>query len=158
MKKTIECLLIGICWCTFCNAQQATSTADGEGTGTGGNVSYTVGQVAYTTDKGNEGIVSQGVQQPYEISVISSIEEQFVALDLSVYPNPTSNYLKLIVENYTFGNLTCQLYDADGKLLVNKKLEGQETTIQMDELASAVYFLKVTDNDMEIKTFKIIKN
>jgi hypothetical protein len=55
-----------------------------------------------------------------------------------------------------------------GKLLETKKLEGNETTISMGNLAPATYFLKVVQTknsssqhaspQQEIKTFKIIKN
>jgi hypothetical protein len=159
MKRTIECILIGIFSCAFCNAQQAISTAGGEGIGTGGTVSYTVGQVVYTTNNGDEGTVFQGVQQPYEISVIPTGEDKIgINPELSVYPNPAKDYLLLKVKDYTPGNLSYQLFDMNGKLLENKKLEGYETIIQMDNLARSVYFLKVTDNDAEVKTFKIVKN
>jgi hypothetical protein len=159
MKRTIECILIGICSCAICNGQQAISTAGGEGIGTGGTVSYAVGQVVYTTNNGNEGTVMQGVQQPYEISVMPTGEDKIgINPELSVYPNPATDYLLLKVKDYMHGNLSYQLYDTNGKLLENKKLEGYETIIQMDNLARSVYFLKVTDNDAEVKTFKIVKN
>ena len=159
MINKIVCFLIIVCGDVFCGAQQTVSTAGGEATGAGGTVSFTIGQVAYTTNTESEGTVTQGVQQPYEIFVISSIEERYgITLQLSVYPNPASTNLKLISVNCTTGNLTYQLYDANGKLLENKKLDDVETNIQMDKLAPSVYFLKVTDNNKEVKTFKIIKN
>jgi len=158
MKHKIECFLIGICWCTFSNAQQAVSTAGGEATGAGGTVSYTIGQVACTTNTESEGTVTQGVQQPYEIFDIgNAVDDYGISLELSVYPNPASDYLMLKVKNYTSGNLTYQLYDANGKLLENKEVVDAETTIQMNELSPAIYYLKVNDNDTEVKTFKIVK-
>lgn len=159
MKIIIVCFLTIICGIDLCNAQQAVSTAGGECTGAGGTVSYTIGQVTYTTNTNSEGTVSQGIQQPYEILVISSIEDKYgITLELSVYPNPVSNYLKLVLVNYPNGNMSYQLYDVNGKLLEIKKLDGVETNIQLDMLAPSVYFLKVIDNNKEVKTFKIIKN
>src|SRR4030042_5256555 len=96
IKKTV-CFLIIVCWCAFCGSQQAVSTAGGEATGAGGTVSYTIGQVTYTTNSESEGTVSQGVQQPYEIFVISSSEDRYgITFELSVYPNPASTNLKLV--------------------------------------------------------------
>jgi hypothetical protein len=43
--------------------------AGGEATGSGGSVSYSVGQVVYTTNTGINGSVAQGVQQPYEFQM-----------------------------------------------------------------------------------------
>jgi hypothetical protein len=159
MKKIFGCLIIGICWCAFCNAQKAISTAGGEATGTGGTVSYTIGQVAYTTNSESEGSVVQGVQQPYEIYDIgNSVDEYGINLELSVFPNPTNDFLKLRIKYYMANKLIYQLYDSNGKLLESKKLESSETIIQMDMLAPSVYFLKVTDNDIEVRSFKIIKH
>jgi hypothetical protein len=54
-------------------------------------------------------------------------------------------------------NLSYQLYDMNGKLLQNRKVDGNETVITMGNLVPSTYFLKVTDNQKEVKTFKIIK-
>ena len=56
-------------------AQEVISSSGGNVSGSGGSVSYSVGQVVYTTNTGTNGSVAQGVQQPYEISVVTGIEE-----------------------------------------------------------------------------------
>jgi hypothetical protein len=142
----------------MCNAQQTISTAGGEETGTGGTISYSIGQVAYSNFSDITGTIYEGVQQPYEIYVMPTGEDKYgISPELSVYPNPTADYLFLKVKDYKLGNLFYQLYDLNGRLLENKKLESDETFISTDNLARSVYFLKVTDNDTEVKTFKIIK-
>jgi len=158
MKKQIGFIFFIVYGITLCSAQQTLSSAGGEAIGTSGTMSYTIGQVAFTTMTQSEGAVSQGVQQPYEISVIPGVEGKFrISLELSIYPNPTREYLRLKATNYISANLTYQLYDLNGALLENKKLVGDETNIQMDFLSPSAYFLKVTVDDTEIKTFKIIK-
>jgi hypothetical protein len=140
-------------------AQETISTTGGNASGSGGSVCYSVGQVVYNTNTGTTGTVTQGVQQPYEISVSSGIEEtQGIILSCSAFPNPTTDFLTLKAENYDKENLSYQLYDTDGKLLENKKIEGDETSIDMSSLSPATYFLKVIDNNKEVKIFKIIKN
>lgn len=140
-------------------SQQAVSTGGKEATGTGGTVSYTVGQVVYTTNTGTNGSVAQGVQQPYEISVVTGLEEaEDISLEFSIYPNPATDFIKLKIENYEIENLRYQLYDINGRLLQSNKVEGKETPISLETLLPASYFLKITDNNKEIKTFKIIKN
>lgn len=159
MRITVTCLLIGICFGTVCFGQQAVSTAGGEATGAGGTVSYTLGQVLYSSTSDDDGTVTQGVQQYYEISVISSSEDQ-LGLNpvLSVYPNPAGAYLKLHVMHYgASGTVTYQLYDGNGRIIENQDIRGNETTIPMDLLTPSVYFLKVYEDEKEIKTFKIIK-
>ena len=140
-------------------AQNAIPATGGNATGTGGKVSYTVGQMVYTTNTGTSGSIAQGVQQPYEISVITGIEEaKDINLIISVYPNPSIDILTLKVENYDYQNLSYILFDIKGILLENKKVTGNLTSISMEDRISGTYFLKVMDNKKEIKTFKIVKN
>ena len=157
MKIVLLFILIGMCRMSL-SAQQTVSSAGKEASGTGGTVSYTVGQVVYTTNTGTNGSIAQGVQQPFEISVVTGIEEaNGISLDFSIYPNPATDFIKLRIENYEDENLRYQLYDIRGNLLQNNKVEGKESSIVMSNLLPATYFLKVTDNNKEIKVFKIIK-
>lgn len=161
MKHLIKTL---IAFCLFgsgttIQAQNTIPASGGNATGSG-TVSYSVGQVVYTTNTSIAyGSVARGVQQPFEISVITGIEQaEDITLVCSVYPNPASDFLTLKVENYDKESLSYKLFDASGKLLESKKVNGNETIISMANLFPSIYFLKVIDNKKEIKTFKIIKN
>ncbi|MEI6090137.1 MAG: T9SS type A sorting domain-containing protein [bacterium] len=141
-------------------AQESIPASGGNASGTGGSISYTVGQVVYKTNSGTTGSEAQGVQQPYEISVVSVLDEpKGITLKCSAYPNPVADFLKLTIENLSTVSLTYQLYDVNAKLLDNKKIEGNETRISMSNFSAGTYFLKVTNsNNLEVKSFKIIKN
>jgi Secretion system C-terminal sorting domain len=158
--KVILCLLILIGFCdSVLDAQSTNSATGGNATGSGGSVSYTVGQITYQTLTGTNYTVVQGVQQPYEISVITGIEEtKDISLEIMVYPNPATDFIKLKIKNYEIQNLRYKLYDINGSLLQDNKVEGNETSIILTNFISATYILKVTDNNKIIKTFKIIKN
>ncbi|MDZ7649057.1 MAG: hypothetical protein U5K54_18860 [Cytophagales bacterium] len=56
------------------HAQVAVPAAGGNAAGSGGTVSYTVGQAVYTVE-GSNGSVAQGVQQPYKISIITGLDD-----------------------------------------------------------------------------------
>lgn len=143
-------------------AQNNIVSSGGEATGTGGSVSYSAGQIFYTTNTGLNGSVAQGVQQPYEISVITAIEDAGdINLVCTAYPNPASDFLTLKVDaSTTLGNqsMVYHLFDMNGKLLEGKNITVTETYISIGNLASATYFLKVIQGNKEVKTFKIIKN
>ena len=143
---------------TGLQAQETISVSGGNAYGTGGSASYTLAQVTYTTNTTTGGSASQGVQQPYEIFVISGIEDaKDITLQCITYPNPTTNYLTLKIEGNAKTQCFASLYDSAGKLLESKKVESTETSIGMSNLAPATYFLKVTQDNKEVKTFKIIK-
>ena len=146
-------------------AQQVVTTAGGSGTGSGGKITYTVGQLAYTSLTGIGGIANNSVQIPFEILIGTGIEEaRNISLEFSAYPNPVIETLHLKVGDFDIKNLSYLLYAPSGKLVSFQKLNSKETSIPMENLPSSTYFLKIMykqDNSLsekEIKTFKIIKN
>jgi len=146
----IFCLTISLL-----HAQQAVLTAGSDANSNGGSTSYSIGQTAYLTKTGNNTSITEGVQQPYEISVTVGVDETTINLEMSVYPNPTTDYLTLNVENSK--GLTYHLYDAHGRIIKKEKITGKNTHIHLDKLASATYFLSVRNKNRTLKTFKIIK-
>ena len=149
-------LLLGL-GLTGLQAQESVNATGGQSTGSGGTVSYSVGQIVYTTNAGANGSVAQGVQQPYEISVVTGLEEA-KGIMISAYPNPTTDYLTLEVKDFEISNLHFQLSDMNGKLLQNEKMTGNQTRIVMSNLLPASYFVKIIQGVTEIKMFKVIKN
>ncbi|KAF5062550.1 MAG: T9SS type A sorting domain-containing protein [Bacteroidales bacterium] len=145
---------------TGLQAQTSVNATGGNASGSGGSASYSVGQLAYTTNTGTNGSVSEGVQQPFEISVVTGIEEaKDIFLNVSAYPNPTTDYLELKVENLQLSELSYKLYDISGKVYQNKEIGNSITKIEMQNLPQGIYFIKVIDTkNKEFKTFKIIKN
>ena len=143
-------------------AQSTISTAGGNATSSGGTVSYTVGQVAYSTQTSSAGTITQGVQQPFEIFVATALEQaKDISLQLQVFPNPVNDYLKLSVvptATISIQSLSYQLYDVNGKLVQNNNVESNETNIMMSGFTSGTYLLKVNQGNTSFKTFKIIKN
>ncbi len=151
-------LLLGLCL-TGLQAQQSINTAGGNASGSGGSVSYSVGQIVYQTHAGTGGSALEGVQQPYEISVVTAIEEaKEIKLWFSAYPNPTTDYLTLSIDEYDISNLSYQIFDINGNLLQSEKITNNQTNIVMSNLVPASYFVKVTGSKNVVKTFKIIKN
>lgn len=138
-------------------AQENTVATGGEATGSGGSASYTTGQIVYTQKTGAGGSESQGVQQPYEITVTTGINEVGVNLKMNVYPNPTTNYLTLDVENKKLEQISYQLIDMQGKIIEVNKLIANTTLINMEGLPKGAFILNVIENNKSIKTFNIIK-
>lgn len=93
-------------------AQEAVTSTGSMASGSGGTLNYSIGQVVYTTNTGTNGSVSQGVQQPYEISVVTGLKEAVeINLIVTAYPNPTIDYLTLEVKDFTLSTLRFQFYD-----------------------------------------------
>ncbi len=102
--KLSAVLLLGL-GLTGLQAQTSVNATGTNASGSGGTVSYSVGQVVYTTNTGASGSVAQGVQQPFEISIVTGIEEaKGINLSVSAYPNPTTEQpcsCQLFCESYS---------------------------------------------------------
>jgi len=154
-------LLLSALGLTALQAQVVIPTTGGNASGSSGSVSYTVGQTVYATSySGTNGSVAQGVQQPYEISVVMGFENVNISLQCSVQPNPSTDFLILKVDlssSTSSEPMFYQLYNIDGKRIENNQITSNETSITTTELLPATYILKVLQGNKEIKVFKIIK-
>jgi hypothetical protein len=140
-------------------AQVVIPASGGNAKGSGGTIDYTLGQMVYTSHEGTNGALAQGVQQPYEIWVITEIDAaNRIALHCSVEPNPVVDDLILTIESADQLQYSLSLYDINGKIIENQLIVNVETIISMEELVPSVYLLKVFAVNEEVKTFKIIKN
>ncbi len=156
--KSWAMLLTGLLMASFTQAQESINTTGGNATGIGGNVSYSIGQVVYTTNTGSNGSVAQGVQQPYEILTVG-LNENEPKISLSVFPNPVADNLILQVNEVEQSTLTFQLCDAQGKQISKGQLTSKQTQINTASLATATYFIYVVNQESQkVQTFKIIKN
>ncbi len=156
------CLFLFICSNTQLFAQESQNTSGGMANGNGGTVNYSVGQVVYTTHTATNYEIFQGVQLPYEISVINDIDDaEEISLSITVYPNPTSDLLTLKLEdqdNLSLNSYKYEFYNINGKLINTNRIFDNTTSINMTNLVAATYILIVFKNQKNMKTFKIIKN
>ena len=166
MKKSIFLIiLLAICFGAF--SQSSVNASGGDFSGTSCSVSYSVGQVGYNAYAGDNISFGEGVQQPYEIYDITEeavalqddnsaqrgtleVEETTRNITLSAYPNPTDDFLNLVVDGDGLGAMKCAVYDVSGRQISDRSISVGET--------SPTYFVRVTDDGRILKTFKIVKN
>lgn len=156
-KKGSILLLLGLIYgTTYC--QSTTLSSGGLAYGSNGSVSYSIGQIIHESQFGKDGKVSQGIQQPFEISqVLGNHPTPGINLLMSVFPNPATEILSLQVEEYFLEELSYSFFDSNGRILDEKKILNRQTSINLTGLPSSIYFLKVKIKNKEIKNFKIIK-
>jgi len=139
------------------NAQQTITTTGGNSSGSGGSISYSVGQTGYKSNSGTTGSLNAGVQQPYEFYHLGINEVKEIRLYCSVFPNPTQANVILKIDFQNLENLSYTLTDVDGKLINSQKIISKETVLPMQNLSSATYFLSVLNSNKQLQNFKIIK-
>lgn len=163
MKKRLQIILpfLLLLIPMMVNSQNSVNTAGGAVVGTNGSVSYSIGQTFYGESIGSTGLASEGVQQPYEIFEIGIHDFDAVQLNCMVYPNPTSDYLILKINDDSFAELSLSysLFDVTGKVLLTSSIVESETTIELSNFPTQTFFLNIIQksNNKSIKSFKIIK-
>lgn len=161
MQKQLFFITIFVCATLSAAAQSGLVSSGGDIQGSNGSVSYTVGQVAVQSIEASAASLTEGVQQPYEIQTVGVDNYPAITLDAAVYPNPTADRLVLSVENFveTYGrtSLRAALYNTNGQYIQTVDVAGAQTTINMSALSSGTYFLRVTDGQQTLKTFKVVK-
>ena len=151
-------LMAGIIWANFAQAQESANSSGGDATGSGGSIAYSVGQVVYTANTESNESVAQGVQLSYEIFTIG-IKETKLNITLTVFPNPTTESLTLQISDYKNEKLSYQLFDMQGKQIINGHITANQTQLNINGLKSATYFLNVLNQEnKKIQSFKIIKD
>jgi len=161
MKKVILTLLpfaAGV----LVNAQsispQVIASAGTHYTGSNAQLSWTIGEPVITTVSNGSNIITQGFHQT--LLNVTSVEEQSVAgINVTVFPNPTSDVLNINLTN-NLKDLQMDLYDMSGKLLQARKIGAAEGNVQisMTEYARANYLLRLYSIDGSVNyTYKVQK-
>ena len=72
-------------------------------------------------------------------------------MNISVYPNPTTDYLNIKISGSASFNVN--IYDLNGKLL---KSEKNNTSIQIQDLTNGLYIVEILDLESDNKIIKKI--
>ena len=111
MKKYTYLLILALYSLSLnLTAQNNTVSAGGDAEGSNGSISFTVGQVVYTSAEGSNGSVNQGVQQPYDIDIITGIEHN--EIELTIHPDTILGQFNLSLADAKTSNYSNQQFDS----------------------------------------------
>jgi hypothetical protein len=85
-------------------------------------------------------------------STLSS--ESFNSKTTIVFPNPTSKFLKVSLQEQ-FSNPMLEIYDATGKKVLSKQIVSDED-IDVSNLTPSIYFYKIKDGKLLKKSGKMV--
>jgi len=125
-------------------------------TSTGTSLSATIGEPLTTTVSSSTAILTQGFQQPIDITLVNTQNVNQVPLDIQVFPNPTAAYIT--IEQTESNALNADLYDILGQHIGSYSINDYQTQIDLQRLPAANYLLRIRDNaNQTIQSFKIQK-
>lgn len=157
MKHSLLILMLSSSFVSF--SQEDVVAAGGDGSSAGGAVSFSVGQVAFSSASGSTGDINQGVQQPIEVFELANPDYEYQSFNALLFPNPAATAVTLSISSGSpDANLEYQLTDVTGKAIKIGKISSVETTIDVLGLPQACYFVNVITANKILKTFKLLKN
>jgi len=152
-------VLIIILGCfSFGRAQQTISVSGGNGTSSTGTISYTLGQVDYTSTTSSGFTISNGVQQAFEIFDVTGISFAPIKFNFSLFPNPATNLVTLSIDSIGLENLTYRVIDLAGREMESGDIFNVYTQIPVDGFADGTYMICVLRNQNLLHSFLLVKH
>lgn len=137
-------------------AQHNLGAGGASATSAAGSVSFSLGQVAYTTSANASGSAARGVQQTYpELEI--RVPEVARSFDFNFYPNPNRGtaYLQLPASNPAAYAL--YIHDLSGRLITVQTLSGGITPLDFSSYASGAYTAHIYSKDVYMTHFIFMK-
>lgn len=157
MKKTCLLFLVsGISFTALCQSmnQNVISTSGNHFENGNAQLSFTIGEPIITTESNSTHSLTQGFHQTNWSFV--GLEDHDTSNEITVFPNPLTDEINIKTDD--FGGLSYNLYDANGKLIFEGKLEDSVTQVNTKNLNPASYSLVIQrEGQMNLKIFKLIK-
>ena len=100
----------------------------------------------------DQGVVAAGWNATITCTGTLGLEDTTI-LDYSYYPNPTTGNVAITSKD-TITEVA--VYNVQGQLLFNQKINQLSTTVDMSQFATGTYFFKLKINDAEAN-FKVLK-
>lgn len=139
------------------HAQEVISTSGKHHESADKSISWTLGEMVTETFSAGENILTQGFHQS-KLTVVSMNDMDLPGYTITAYPSPAKSYVTLSVEAEKYENMVYRLYDLNGKLITQGSIDAKNTSISFSGLKPAVYFLRVIDDQKNVRSIKIIKN
>lgn len=119
-------------------------------------LNWSLGELQTESFVGSQYILTQGFhQETFAITKIS--ENPFFDISIVVFPNPTKDFINLKVENNDTKGLYYVLFDLNGEKLLSGEFSDLTEQINFSEYTSGTYFIKILQNNKQVKSFQIIK-
>jgi hypothetical protein len=151
-KHLLIVALIGSSMTVFAQQDIVSSQGDSYSNGTN-TIDYTIGEPITSTVSDGSNELTQGFHQTQlTVTGIKDYETDFL---VNVFPNPTAQLLNVKVQK--INNESYQIFDINGKLVLDGKLSKTNTVIDMTGLAEGTFILSIVRANQPVKSFQIIK-
>lgn len=126
-------------------------------TTTAGEVSVSIGQIAYVSDSSLSGSVSEGNQQTFDITdgIIQIPADGYM---VKAFPNPFPGNIYITIGGEKAATVEVELYNTNGSLLKHETFASADYCLKTENLAPGSYMILIRSKNFEIRRYKLIKN
>lgn len=152
------CIAFTISICSTAYSQEVVSPIGKTDTTVNTQVTWNLGEVVTSTGTAGSIESTQGYVQP--IFSIVSIEEKNTidGLNLSLFPNPASQEVNLVLDGNLDGETLIKISNISGQVIREETFLNNKHTLQIDEMAPATYFIEVISmNGSYYNKLKLVK-
>jgi hypothetical protein len=148
-----------VCWIpSGVHAQSAVHTSWGTGTGIGGNMTFSVGQI-FIQNITVPGVaqITEGVQHPLEVLTIGMDDESQTLEGIHLYPNPTAGVLNLQIKGVYSNLFTFKVFNNLGQCIQEGDVQNEISLLSLESLAAGSYRVQVMSTLGKQIIFQVIK-
>ena len=159
MKYPFYVTLVLFCWIpSGVHAQSAVHTSWGTGTGSGGNMTFSVGQI-FIQNITVPGVaqITEGVQHPLEVLTIGMDDESQTLEAILLYPNPTAGVLNLQIKGFYSNLFSFKVFNNLGQCIQEGDVQNENSLLSLESLAAGSYRVQVMSTLGKQIIFQVIK-
>lgn len=159
LSKTILLCFVFSCFSFIAlKAQESVNSSGADASSNSGTVACSIGEVFYTSVSGNNNILTQGIQQSYSISTLSTPRvNDKSSVSVKIFPNPTTTSLTIHVTDFSNQYMSYRLFNLQGQLIKNGTITSLFTELSTANLSLGTYMLNIKDAQHKMYSYKIIK-
>jgi hypothetical protein len=149
-------LTVFVCLGNNIKAQQAVVSGGNFHQNSQGSISWGLGEAVIETFEVDDIIITQGFQQSkLTITTIEELPES--EFSITAFPNPANDFVYLKSNLNESDDVYFTMFDLNGKIVMQDKINSTLEKVSFRALKSGVYFIKISLNNKEMKTIKVIK-
>lgn len=156
MKLSIT-LTIALFISSLAMAQEVVSSGGDYHSNSSGSLSSTIGEPIIETFSAGDYTLTQGFQQT-KLIITALKPHEAAKFNLEIFPNPTHSTIIIEATEEIQQSLQYSLYDFNGKVLYETCSDQSILKIDLTSFSPGTYLLRISNDNQQMNTYKIIKN
>ena len=124
-----------------------------------GAISYSIGEVGYVNSKSQSGSIDIGIQQSFQFSPVTALQNIELYNDILIYPNPSHGtlFIKNLPQQLIGNKYSYKIVSSEGKEIKSDLIQNTTTIVEVFFLNKGLYHLIIYAGNRLVKNYKFLK-